>query len=214
MIKLTTEQIQCIEERLLKKYNLKYTEIRNEILDHIACEVEELMQKGELFEEAFILTFREWNAKLISEKKGVYKGIPQLIVKQLDKEYKKVEFQSMLLSMFFCVSWIVITYNSGINTFLLMAFLLSINAVGVVFIHRKSKAFEDYRYDFFKQKSLVVMGKSILVFLFIIICNAVWGFESNVFSLDWVTMYYFILNIYVLYQFNRYCKYQEFKIAK
>jgi len=40
MIKLTSEQIQCIEERLLKKYNLKYAEIRNEILDHIACEIE------------------------------------------------------------------------------------------------------------------------------------------------------------------------------
>jgi len=172
------------------------------------------MQKGELFEEAFILTFREWNAKLISDKKGVYKGIPQFIVKQLDKEYKKVEFQSMLLSMVFCVSWIVIIYNSGINAFLLMTLLLSINAVGVVFIHRKSIAFEDYRYDFFKQKSLVVMGKSILVFLFIIICNAVWGIDSNLFSLDWITMYYFILNIYVLFQFNRYCKYQEFKIAK
>ncbi len=214
MTKLTVEQIQQIEERLYGKYNLKYDEIRNEILDHIACEIEELIQEGETFEDASILTFRKWNAKLISEKKGVYRGIPQFIVKQLDKEYKKVEFQSMLLSLVFCISWIVITYNLSINAILLMAFLLSINAVGVLVIHRKSKAFEDYRYDFFKQKSLMVMGKSILVFLFIIICNFMWGFDSSLFSLDWLTMYYFILNTYVLYQFNRYCKYQKFNIAK
>lgn len=214
MTKLTAVQIQQIEEKLSDKYNLKYAEIRSEILDHIACEIEELIQEGDTFEEAFILTFRNWNAKLISDKKGVYKAIPQFIVKQLDKEYKKVEFQSILLSLVFCVSWIGITYNLSINTFLLMAFLLSINMIGVLVIHRKSIALEDYRYDFFKQKSLVVMSKSILVFLFIIICNAIWGFDSNVFSLDWLTMYYFILNTYVLYQFNRYCKYQEFKIAK
>lgn len=214
MNRLTREQLNDIEERLLQKYNLKYSELRNELLDHIACEIEELMLQGETYDEATILVFRKWNVRLIANQKGIYKGIPHFVVNQLNSEYRKIEGISLVIAILFGLLLVVGIYYFTFNSLVLLGSLFSIHAVGVFVMYRESKGLQDYRSDFLKVKSVEVLFKSGLALAVILLFALFWGTDSLPFSLEVLVVYYFIFHSFLLFRFIRYCKYQKFKIAK
>lgn len=212
MIKLTSLQIKSIEERLLQKYELKYEEFRAELLDHIACDVEELMEEGEPYEEAIILVFRKWNVKLLSNTKGFYKGIPHFILDQLKATYRKIEIKLLGFALLFSLILIVSKKYLAFDLRLVLYSLFVIHAVGVVLIYQELKGLQDYRYDFFKGKSLVVLLQSGVALVGVQAFYFAWDTGTN--SLEILVIYYFLLNTYLLYRFRTYSKYQKLKIAK
>ncbi|WP_353118465.1 hypothetical protein [Myroides odoratus] len=212
MIKLTPLQIKSIEERLLQKYELKYEEFRVELLDHIACDVEEFMEEGEPYEEAIILVFRKWNVKLLSNTKGFYKGIPHFILDQLKATYRKIEIRLLGFALLFSLILIVSKKYLAFDLRLVLYSLFAIHAVGVVLIYQELKGLQDYRYDFFKGKSLVVLLQSGVALVGVQAFYFAWDTETN--SLEILVIYYFLLNTYFLYRFRTYSKYQKLKIAK
>ncbi|WHT37595.1 hypothetical protein QNH98_10295 [Myroides sp. mNGS23_01] len=212
MIKLTPLQIKSIEERLLQKYELKYEEFRVELLDHIACDVEELMEEGEPYEEAIILVFRKWNVKLLSNTKGFYKGIPHFILDQLKATYRKIEIRLLGFALLFSLILIVSKKYLAFDLRLVLYSLFAIHAVGVVLIYQELKGLQDYRYDFFKGKSLVVLLQSGVALVGVQAFYFAWDTGTN--SLEILVIYYFLLNTYLLYRFRTYSKYQKLKIAK
>ncbi|WP_060874425.1 hypothetical protein [Myroides odoratus] len=212
MIKLTPLQIKSIEERLLQKYELKYEEFRAELLDHIACDVEELMEEGEPYEEAIILVFRKWNVKLLSNTKGFYKGIPHFILDQLKATYRKIEIKLLGFALLFSLILIVSKKYLAFDLRLVLYSLFVIHAVGVVLIYQELKGLQDYRYDFFKGKSLVVLLQSGVALVGVQAFYFAWDTGTN--SLEILVIYYFLLNTYLLYRFRTYSKYQKLKIAK
>lgn len=212
MIKLTPLQIQTIDERLRQKYELKYEEFRLELLDHIACDIEELMEQGEPYEEATILVFRKWNVKLLSNTKGFYKGIPHFILDQIKATYRKTEIKLLGFALLFGLILIVSEKYFVFDLRLVLYSLFAINAVGVVLIYQELKGLQDYRYDFFKSKSLVVLIQSGAVLVGIQAFYFAWDTRTS--SLEILVIYYFLLNAYLLYRFRTYSKYQKLKIAK
>lgn len=82
MKKLTTNQINQIEDTLISQYNIKYQDTRDEVLDHIACEVEELMNEGAYFSEAFKITIAKWHSQL-KPSNWVINKTPRFIVSRL-----------------------------------------------------------------------------------------------------------------------------------
>lgn len=212
MNRITSDQIQAIQERLRLKYELKYEEIRNELVDHIACEIEEMMHVGETYEEAFTLAFRKWNVRLIADKKGVYQGIPHFIVNQLNKEYRKVELKSGVLTVVFTLLLFLSTSYFDLNNLLWLNILFFVSAIGVLIIQRGLRSLGDYRYDFLKAKSKVVLLKSSLVLAGIYLFYTLW--ETPNFTLEVLLIYYFVFSLYLLLRFRAYCNYQQFKIAK
>ncbi|MCS4239259.1 hypothetical protein M2306_003055 [Myroides gitamensis] len=212
MIKLTPLQIQTIDERLRQKYELKYEEFRSELLDHIACDIEELMEQGEPYEEATILVFRKWNVKLLSNTKGFYKGIPHFILDQINATYKKTEIKLLGFALLFGLILIVSEKYLVFDLQLVLYSLFVINAVGVVLIYQELKGLQDYRYDFFKSKSLVVLLQSGAALVGIQTFYFAWDIGTS--SLEILVIYYFLLNTYLLYRFRTYSKYQKLKIAK
>lgn len=212
MNRITSDQIQAIQERLHLKYELKYEEIRNELVDHIACEIEEMMHVGETYEEAFTLAFRKWNVRLIADKKGVYQGIPHFIVNQLNKEYRKVEIKSGVLTVVFTLLLFLSTSYFDLNNLLWLNILFFVSAIGVLIIQRGLRSLGDYRYDFLKAKSKVVLLKSSLVLAGIYLFYTLW--ETPNFTLEVLLIYYFVFSLYLLLRFRAYCNYQQFKIAK
>ena len=63
-MKLTTEQIECINQTLIEK-GIKYDDIKLEVLDHIATEVQVLMDENTLsFDENFKLVLDKWSEEL------------------------------------------------------------------------------------------------------------------------------------------------------
>lgn len=211
-IKLTPLQIQTIDERLRQKYELKYEEFRLELLDHIACDIEELMEQGEPYEEATILVFRKWNVKLLSNTKGFYKGIPHFILDQIKATYRKIEIKLSGFALLFGLILIVSEKYLVFDLQLVLYSLFAINAVGVVLIYQELKGLQDYRYDFFKSKSLVVLLQSGAALVGIQAFYFAW--DTGIGSLEILVIYYFLLNTYLLYRFRTYSKYQKLKIAK
>lgn len=211
-IKLTPLQIQTIDERLLQKYELKYEEFRLELLDHIACDIEELMEQGEPYEEATILVFRKWNVKLLSNTKGFYKGIPHFILDQIKATYRKTEIKLLGFALLFGLILIISEKYLVFDLRLVLYSLFAINAVGVVLIYQELKGLQDYRYDFFKSKSLVVLLQSGAALVGIQAFYFAW--DTGTSSLEILVIYYFLLNTYLLYRFRTYSKYQKLKIAK
>ncbi|WP_158962036.1 hypothetical protein [Myroides fluvii] len=211
---LTKEQLQSIQERLLYKYDLKYDELRNELLDHMACEIEEMMHQGETYDEATILVFRKWNVRLIANQKGIYKGIPHFIVNQLNSAYRKIEIISFVAAIVLGLLLLIGTYYFTFNSVVLLGSLFTIHVVGVFMMYRESKDIQDYRRDFFRVKSVEVLFKSGLALAVILLFTLLWGTDATPFSFEVLVMYYFIFHSFLLFRFIRYCKYQKFKIAK
>lgn len=79
---LTTNQINQIEDFLISQYNIKYQDTRDEVLDHIACEVEGLMNEGFGYETAFKNTFTKWHKELCPHLWIRYNNIPRFLAKQ------------------------------------------------------------------------------------------------------------------------------------
>ena len=62
-MKLTTEQIECINQTLVKK-GVKFDDLKMEVLDHIASQIEyEMATTEKTFPEAYNQVFERWNAE-------------------------------------------------------------------------------------------------------------------------------------------------------
>ncbi|KUF44282.1 hypothetical protein HX017_07090 [Myroides marinus] len=92
---LSTNQIQHIEEFLISQYHIKYQDTRDEVLDHIACEIEELMNEGKEYDNAFKITFNKWNKDLSPHPWIRYKNVPSF----LGRQWIKRDIISIILCM-------------------------------------------------------------------------------------------------------------------
>lgn len=82
---LTSHQLQHIDQFLIEHYRLYYIDLRAEVVDHIASDIEVELQNEKSYEEAFILVFSKWDA-LLKPAKGFFRGIPQFVATQWWKE--------------------------------------------------------------------------------------------------------------------------------
>lgn len=120
MHKLTLEQIQDIEKRLLIKYDLKYEAMRNELLDHIACEIEEKMNQGVSYSVAFKLILSKWHKNLQPSSFNGYQKIPRFIAKRLiqtDLRFQVVIILGLMVLLLIVGEWSILV---KISSFLLL----------------------------------------------------------------------------------------------
>ena len=96
MKKLTSHQLQHIDEFLIEHYRLYYIDIRAEVVDHIATAVEVELHSGKSYEEAFILVIAKWDV-LLKPSSFFFRGIPKFIAQQWNKERLKREGKACLL---------------------------------------------------------------------------------------------------------------------
>ncbi len=102
MKKLTTKQILEIETRLIQQYDLNFQAFRDEVVDHIACEIEEYLEQGVEYTQAKQHVLGKWHFEL----KPVLgkQGIPTCIVKQL---YRKDAVFYLVFFLLFLMSWLL-----------------------------------------------------------------------------------------------------------
>lgn len=129
MKNLTTNQILEIETILIQRYDLKYDEFRNEVVDHIACEIEEQMQEDVAYEVALNHILKKWHFEL----KPIigHKGVPTFIVKQLCKKDATRYFFLILFFLGTCYLDSKTSIGSQVSPwlsfgFILIGFLLSV----------------------------------------------------------------------------------------
>lgn len=82
---LTPHQLQHIDQFLLEHYRLYYIDLRAEVVDHIATDIEVALHSGKNYEEAFVLVIAKWD-ELLKPAKGFFSGIPYFVAQQWKKE--------------------------------------------------------------------------------------------------------------------------------
>ena len=92
MKQLTKDQINHIDYVLRKDYSFDHFEdLRFELLDHIASDVELLMEENAIaFEEALPQVLHKWNDELSLDRSGFYNKVPKIVGtlwKKLDWKY-------------------------------------------------------------------------------------------------------------------------------
>lgn len=89
-MKLTIEQIDKIDV-ILDKLGLDFLDIKLEVKDHIACQVEENMSSGEIsFDASLIDVLKCWESKLILRESWLIsnkKSFPKIVIQKLFKRF-------------------------------------------------------------------------------------------------------------------------------
>lgn len=103
MKKLTTDQISELNQLLITKYQLVYIDVRMEILDHIATDIESILDTTD-YNQAKQQTLLKWDKQLLN--KNLYKkGVPTEYLKKWRKEQffrclKALLISSLILTLF------------------------------------------------------------------------------------------------------------------
>lgn len=116
-MKLTTSQIAIIEETLVLN-ELIYEDIKIELTDHIASEIEILLDEKEInFEDALKTVFEKWSPELkptTSFWTPNYMKLPRIVLNKYKVEYKK--------------QFLTISIGATLSTFLLIFLTHKINS--------------------------------------------------------------------------------------
>jgi hypothetical protein len=128
-MQLTTEQIATIEQTLVLN-GLNYEDIKLEVTDHIASEIEVLMNENSLvFEENLKIVFDKWKEQLRPKVYGLWLGYAYSGPKMaMDKmvDFTKSELKWGLLLAFVSAFFIVMLYkiNNNVDFLLVLASIL------------------------------------------------------------------------------------------
>ncbi|RTY70350.1 hypothetical protein [Flavobacterium sp. LB2P53] len=170
-MKLTTQQIALIEETLVLN-GLKYYDIKLEVTDHIASEIEErLCDKKSSFEVVFDEVLQKWKPELQPSFSGLIGFTnPRIMTVKCHKIVKRQLITVITISSLITLSLMVFVRNSSyglvlaniqgaLRSFVLVEFCLVILAWGLIW---KSKIQTTYSY-LMKKKSF-----GLIIFLFMI----------------------------------------------
>ncbi len=162
-MKLTTEQIAKIEETLVLN-GVVYEDIKLELIDHIAYEIENnIGENNILFEAAFYQTFENWKQQL-SPRSSLWIGTndvaPQIVIDKIILSSKKLFIRALF---FVLITTIVLTalvrnFNNelaleNIRNLLRVVFILELLFVVVCkFLIWKSKSVTSYGLIYKKTK--------------------------------------------------------------
>lgn len=104
-MKLNKEQVSKIDT-ILEKSGVVYIDYKYEILDHIATEVEQLMEETDRdFEYAFTLILEKWNPKLKKSSStlfGYLWEIPEILMQKAKKLYWQKTIVLIITSFVLC----------------------------------------------------------------------------------------------------------------
>lgn len=91
MKQLTIEQINHIDYILRNDYSFEhFDDLRIELLDHIASNVEKLIEEHTIaFEEALPQVLHQWNDEISWDRNSKYNGVPKMV----SKLWKKLDWQ-------------------------------------------------------------------------------------------------------------------------
>ena len=149
-MKLTNQQITTIEERLILN-GLVYDDIKLELVDHIASEIEHKMNLEQTsFETVFTAVFNKWEGLLETTSSSIWLGIlfqaPKIIVDKLVSYSQKQAFIVLILAFIFSILITTLNYyaesqlllNTLRITFTGLFFLMVLTTIVSLFLIWKS----------------------------------------------------------------------------
>ena len=145
-MKLTNQQITQINEILVLN-GLDYEDLKLEVTDHIASEIEVLMEENTLsFEDNLKTIFEKWKPELQPASSRIWLGsriyVPKIILNKLIIESKKELFQGILVLVILAFLLVMTSnfFKDIIFTNYIVSFLRTVSVIGT-FILVLGKAF-------------------------------------------------------------------------
>jgi hypothetical protein len=212
-MKLTIDQLQCIDQTLIKK-GIKFDDIKLEMIDHIASEIEcEMEENQKPFQESFTQVFERWKPdfELTRAYFSLNTYYPKLAKNRFDNLIKLelITFCTILATLF--LSFELLTDSNAKFQFIFWMKKVFLYAyfgtmgLGLFFtvLNYKSKISSSYKYRFDKRFI------SILCWLFVVFNDRVpnSNLAQNLMVLLMSFMFMFLLSTVYLgfkhYQFQR-----------
>lgn len=164
MTQLTKQQIKQIEQFLIDHYKIKYEDARYEVLDHIACDIEELMSNGTSYTDAFKTTFNKWNKNLNPHLWVRYNNIPRYLAKNWF--WKDIAYNTFAIIIGLAIPYLfaneITNYNLANSLFTVSALLSVTLSTILYFQYRKV---QNYRLRFIAKEALSYGGISLFLLL-------------------------------------------------
>ena len=172
-MKLNAEQIDKIDV-ILDKLGLDFLDIKLEVKDHIACQVEENMRSGEVtFDASLIEVLKCWESKLVLEESWLIskkKSFPKIVIQRLFKRfliYNTSVVLFVILSYFFFQNYrqsikdsvFFLKYSKILYSSFFVVFLI----FWLIMYFQKTKT--SYFYQFKQNFYLVLLFQFYIVFL-------------------------------------------------
>lgn len=160
-MKLTAEQIECINQTLIKK-GIKFDDLKIEVLDHIASQIESEMKTTQTtFTEAFSKVFERWNEEFVLTRAyfSLANYYPKLARNKFGNLVKLELITAITIMAVLFISFQLISDSSGKFQFIFwmkkVFFYTYFATVALMlvfkFSNRKSKISSTYKYIFDKR---------------------------------------------------------------
>jgi hypothetical protein len=166
-MKLTNQQIECINQTLVKK-GVKFDDLKMEVLDHIASQIEyEMIATQKTFPEAYNQVFERWNAELKPTRAffSLNTYYPKLAKSKFGNQIKLeiiavIAFSAVLFFSFQLMS----DSNAKLQFILWIKKLLLYTYIGTIlsmlvfkFFNAKSKVSSTYKHSFDMRFSVIII---------------------------------------------------------
>lgn len=116
-MQLTTDHINHIDYILRNDYSFEhFDDLRIELLDHIASNVEQLIEEHSIsFEEALPQVLHKWNDEISWDRNSKYNGVPKMVSKLWKKLDWKYNYCILPLTAILCFGSIPFRKEEGIT---------------------------------------------------------------------------------------------------
>ena len=157
-MKLTAEQIECINQTLIKK-GIKFDDLKIEVLDHIASQIESEMKTTQTtFSEAFNKVFERWNVEFMPTRAyfSLNTYYPKLARTKFGNQLKLELITAISLSLMLILSFQLLSDSNArfqfifwIKKVFFYAYFGTIAAMFIFkFLNQKSKISSTCKYTF------------------------------------------------------------------
>ncbi len=172
-MKLSAEQIECINQNLIKK-GVKFDDLKMEVLDHIASQIEyEMTASQKTFPDAYNHVFDNWSDefKLTRDFFSLKSIYPKLVHSKLKKQLQREVIISIIASIPLIISFqLVDSTQEKLEYFRLMKDVMiytfcttAAAALLIKFWNLKSKATSTYKHLFDSRFKLLIIFLSLII---------------------------------------------------
>ena len=172
-MQLTTEQIECINQTLIGK-GIKFDDIKLEVLDHIATEIENEMEvSNNDFPIVYNQVFENWSEefKLTRNFFSIQSPYPKLVHSKLTNQFKKEVIIALVSSIILIISFQFVAAAQGklqflriINDVLFYTYFTTAAAALLIKLWNfKSKATSTYKHLFDSRFTVLIVFLSVVI---------------------------------------------------
>ena len=172
-MKLTTEQIECINQTLISK-GVKFDDLKLEVLDHIATEIENEMEvSNNDFPVVYNQVFDNWSEefKLTRDFFSLQSTYPKIVHSKLKNQFQREVIISVVTSILLIISFQVVDNTQEKLEFIrllkdVMIYTFCTTAAAALLIkfwNLKSKATSTYKHLFDSRFTLLIFLLSFII---------------------------------------------------